>query len=65
MKKKLPSNTDSGMIAIISIRPKIKSLLRKEIYGGLKRKPESPRKWHHIKMKSAPSKSAWFPTNII
>ena len=34
----MPSDTDSGIITIISVRLKGKSFLRKEIYGYLQKK---------------------------
>jgi hypothetical protein len=54
----LPSDTDSGIVTIISVHLKSKSLLRKEIYDDLQKKPETPREWRHIKIKSAPLESA-------
>ena len=42
--KKLPSDTASGMVTIIWVRLKSKSLLRKEIYGGFEKSLKPTRK---------------------
>ena len=47
------------MVTIILVRLKSKSLLREEIYDDFEKKPETPRKWRQIKMKSVPLESPW------
>jgi len=46
------------MATIIPVRPKRKSLLRKEIYGDFEKKSETSQKWQQINMKSIPLESA-------
>jgi len=46
------------MVTIISVRLKIKSLLRKEINDDFEKKPETPGKWRQIKIKLEPFESA-------
>ena len=38
-KKKLQSDTEPGMVTIVSVNLKSKSLLQKEIYGELEKEP--------------------------
>jgi hypothetical protein len=40
--KKLSSDTKSGMVTILSVNLRSKSLLRKKIYGDFEKEPETP-----------------------
>ena len=55
----MSSDTDSGMVTIISVRFESKSLLGKYIYGYLEKKSETPREWSRINMKSVQLHSTW------
>ena len=60
MKKKYSFVIDSETVPIISIYFNGTILLRKPVYCGFRKEPETPKKWHKMKIKSvylkAPSK---------
>jgi hypothetical protein len=56
--KKISSDNDSGMVTVILLHFKSKSLLPKKIMVILK-KPETSRKWRRIQMKSVSLESKW------
>ena len=47
--KKLPSDSNSGMVSIISVNLKSRSLLRKQIYADFEKEPEIPQ--NDVKLK--------------
>jgi hypothetical protein len=51
--KKLPLKANSGMVTIVSIILKSKSLLRERMTISTK-EPEKSQKWHRIEIKNEP-----------